>query len=136
MSEELYLIGEIRAKSINRVFSNLEKRKRSAIFFKRTSSRGTMEKSRNNGSGGSLITRSVSISGRNASIPHFSVSGRIIPKIAACRIHKSARVGSGAESIFLTSDHTRSADNCKSPSFRRAHALIASASGRPLPTHA
>jgi hypothetical protein len=53
-------------------------------------------------------------------MPHFSLSGSTRDRTPACRIHSSAREGSGAASSFFISDQTRSAESRSSPSFSRA----------------
>ena len=58
-------------------------------------------------------------------MPHFSLSGRMRVSTPACRIHSSARDGSGADSSFFSSVQTRSADSWSSPSFSRAQAFSA-----------
>ena len=69
-------------------------------------------------------------------MPHFSLSGSTCVSTPACRIHNSARDGSGADSSFFSSAQTRSADSWSSPSFSRAQAFSPSASGRPEPYQA
>ncbi len=61
--------------------------------------------------GGQPRSRSASTSAWIASIPHFSLSGRTFVSTPACRIHSSARDGSGAESSLFSSAQTRSADS-------------------------
>ncbi len=69
-------------------------------------------------------------------MPHFSLSGSTFVSTPACRIHSSARDGSGAASSVRNSCHTRSGDSRSSPSFSRAEALMPAASGRPVPYQA
>ena len=68
-----------------------------------------------------------------ASTPHFSLSGTIRVSTPVWRIHRIAREQSPADSSFLNSDQTRSADSPSMPSFMRAQAFSPSASGLPWP---
>ena len=102
----------------------------------RSTSGGTMASIRSSGSGRQPSAASVSTSGWTRSMPHRSVSGSTLERMPDCRIQSSERAGSGAESNFLISDHTRSADSLSSPSLSLAQAFRPAASGRPLPYQA
>ena len=69
-------------------------------------------------------------------MPQRSVSDSATVKTPVCRIHRSARDGSGAASIRRTSPHTRSADSRSIPPFSFAEARSPSASGRCRPYQA
>src|SRR5690606_41351800 len=84
---------------------------RLACALSRSAAGGSLAASLSRGSRSHPRSRSAATRPWIASIPHFPVSGRICVSTLAVRIHRSAREGSGAESSFLSSPRTRSAES-------------------------
>ena len=109
------------------------KLQRSAKPLVRAASGGTSASSRNNGSASSRDRLGLDQRMDEVDAPFLAFRQDRVSTLA-CRIHSSAREGSGADISFFDSAQTRSADSWSRPSFSRAQALSASASGRPRHT--
>ena len=124
------------AHASSRSRSAFETFSRSDNVLTRSGDGGMIADMRRSGSGSHPRSRSAATSPCTASMPHFSLSGSAALKTPAVRIQSKARDGSGAESSFLSSAQTRSADNFRTQSLSRAQAFNPSASGLPLPYQA
>ena len=122
----------------SRSASAFDSRSRSASAVMRAASGGTIAASRSSGSGWPAeIAARPRPAPWIASMPHFSLSGSTRVSTPACRIHSSARDGSGADKQLLQLAPRRARPKgASSPSFSRAQARSPSASGRPAPYQA